>query len=256
MAGKDKTRLDLLLVDRGLAPSRERARALILAGAVEVDGRVVDKAGESVPAAAVVTLREADHGFASRGALKLAAGLDGFAIDPAGATCLDIGASTGGFTDLLLQRGARRVYAIDVGYGQLAWKLRQDQRVVVLERENIRHLDPAKVPEPGDLAVIDVSFISLTLVLRKVADLLGPPGGKPILCLVKPQFEAGRDQVGRGGVVRDPAARQGAIDKVKRWAEEHGFAAGDAIESPITGPAGNVEYLLLLRSPTDTATPA
>jgi 23S rRNA (cytidine1920-2'-O)/16S rRNA (cytidine1409-2'-O)-methyltransferase len=244
-----KTRLDVLLVDRGLAPSRERARALILAGMVEVDGRVVDKAGTAVGDGAVVALREADHGFASRGALKLEAGLDGHGVDPAGAVCLDVGASTGGFTDLLLQRGARKVYAIDVGYGQLAWKLRQDPRVVVLERENIRHLDPAKVPEPCDLAVIDVSFISLTLVLGKVAALLGPPGGKPIVALVKPQFEAGRDQVGRGGVVRDPAARRAAVDKVVQWATEHGFTAGEAIESPITGPAGNVEYLLLLRTP-------
>jgi 23S rRNA (cytidine1920-2'-O)/16S rRNA (cytidine1409-2'-O)-methyltransferase len=249
LAGKRKLRLDQLLVERGLAPSRERARALILAGAVEVGGRVADKAGDSVADDAQVTLREADHGFASRGALKLVAALDGFAIDPTGAICLDIGASTGGFTDLLLQRGARRVYAIDVGYGQLAWKLRQDARVVVLERENVRHLDPAKVPEPCDLAVIDVSFISLTLVLAKVAGLLQPPGGKPIICLVKPQFEAGRDQVGRGGVVRDPAARQAAVDKIRHWAAEHGFTAGEPIESPITGPAGNVEYLLLLRTP-------
>jgi 23S rRNA (cytidine1920-2'-O)/16S rRNA (cytidine1409-2'-O)-methyltransferase len=252
VAGKPKLRLDLLLVERGLAPSRERARALILAGAVEVDGRVADKAGESVPEGAQVTLREADHGFASRGALKLVAGLDGFGIDPAGAVCLDIGASTGGFTDVLLQRGARRVYAIDVGYGQLAWKLRQDPRVVVLERENVRHIDPAQVPEPCDLAVIDVSFISLTLVLRKVADLLAPPGGKPIVCLVKPQFEAGRDQVGRGGVVRDPEVRRAAVDKVRQWATGHGFAAGEALESPITGPAGNVEYLLLLRTPVES----
>ncbi len=249
LAGKGKRRLDLLLVERGLAPSRERAHALILAGAVEVDGQVVSKAGAPVAPGATVQLREADHGFASRGALKLQAGLDGFGIDPAGKVCLDIGASTGGFTDLLLQRGARRVYAIDVGYGQLAWKLRQDARVVVLERENVRHLDPAKIPEPCDLAVIDVSFISLTLVLGKVAELLGPPGGKPIIALVKPQFEAGREHVGKGGVVRDVAARLGAVDKVKRWASEHGFTAGEAIESPITGPAGNVEYLLLLRTP-------
>jgi len=243
-----KTRLDVALVERGLAPSRERARALILAGGVEVNGQVVDKAGAAVAGDAAVCLREADHGYASRGALKLRAGLDGFGVDPAGKTCLDIGASTGGFTDLLLERGARRVYAIDVGYGQLAWKLRQDPRVVVLERENIRHLDPAKVPEPCDLAVIDVSFISLTLVLGKVAELLGPPPGKPVVCLVKPQFEAGRAEVGKGGVVRDPAARQAAIDKVRSWAEASGFTAGEAIESPITGPAGNVEYLLLLRT--------
>ena len=244
-----KERLDKILVDRGLAPSRERARALILAGKVMIAGQVATKAGASIDLAAEVTLREEDHPYVSRGALKLIRGLDTFGIDPAGRVCLDIGASTGGFTDLLLRRGAARVYAIDVGYGQLAWTLRQDPRVIVLERENVRSMDLARVPEACDLAVIDVSFISLTLVLPRVVELLRPPPGKPILALVKPQFEAGREHVGKGGVVRDPAARLGAVDKVKEWARSRGFAIGDAVESPITGPAGNVEYLLLLHSP-------
>jgi 23S rRNA (cytidine1920-2'-O)/16S rRNA (cytidine1409-2'-O)-methyltransferase len=243
-----RERLDKLVVDRGLAPSRERAQALILAGKVTVGGEVVRKASTAVDAGAEVALREEDHPYVSRGALKLVKGLDSFAIDPTGMTCLDIGASTGGFTDVLLRRGAARVYAIDVGYGQLAWSIRQDPRVVVLERENVRAMDLGKVPEPCDLAVIDVSFISLTVVLPRIAELMRGPG-KPIVALVKPQFEAGREHVGKGGVVRDPDARQGAIDKVRTWALQHGFAAGDAVESPITGPAGNVEYLLLLRTP-------
>lgn len=243
-----RERLDKLVVDRGLAPTRARAQALILAGKVTVAGQVVTKAGTSVKADADVALREEDHPYVSRGALKLEAALAAFAVDPRGCVCLDIGASTGGFTDLLLRRGASKVYAIDVGYGQLAWSLRQDPRVVVLERENVRELDPAKVPEPCDLAVIDVSFISLTLVLPRVRELLGPPAGKSVIALVKPQFEAGREHVGKGGVVRDPAARQGAVDKVAGWAAAHGYTAGATVESPIHGPAGNVEILLHLRT--------
>ncbi len=242
-----RERLDKVLVDRGLAPTRARAQSLILAGKVTVRGEVVTKAGQAVAAEDEVALREEDHPYVSRGALKLVKGLDTFAIDPAGKVALDIGASTGGFTDVLLRRGASRVYAIDVGYGQLAWQLRQDPRVVVLERQNVRAMDLALVPEPCDLAVIDVSFISLTLVLPRVAELLQAPAGKPIIALVKPQFEVGRAQVGKGGVVRDEAARRGAIDKVVTWARAHGFEAGEAVESPITGPAGNVEYLLLLK---------
>jgi 23S rRNA (cytidine1920-2'-O)/16S rRNA (cytidine1409-2'-O)-methyltransferase len=244
-----RERLDKLVLDRGLAPSRERAQSLILAGQVLVDGQPATKAGAAVDTAAEIVLREPDHPYVSRGGLKLVKGLDAFAIDPQGAAALDVGASTGGFTDVLLKRGARRVYAIDVGYGQLAWSLRQDARVVVLERENVRSMDVGKVPEPCDLAVIDVSFISLTLVLPRVRDLLQPPPGKPIVTLVKPQFEAGREHVGAGGVVRDPAARQGAVDKVRAWAAGNGFVSEvDAVESPITGPAGNVELLLLLRT--------
>jgi 23S rRNA (cytidine1920-2'-O)/16S rRNA (cytidine1409-2'-O)-methyltransferase len=247
-----RARLDKLLLDRGLVASRERARALIMTGAVLVNGRPETKPGTPVDDAADIALRADDHPYVSRGALKLIRGLDAFAVDPQGAVALDIGASTGGFTDVLLRRGAARVYAIDVGYGQLAWSIRQDPRVVVLERHNIRNLDPALVPEPGDLAVIDVSFISLTLVLPRVRELLQPPADKPIVALVKPQFEVGRELVGKGGVVRDPAARRGAVDKIRAWAAANGFVAGDDVESPITGPAGNVEYLLLLR----TAPPA
>ena len=198
-----RQRLDKLLVDRGLAISRERANALVMSGNVLVGGHPATKPGTLVDPAAEIALRQEDHPYVSRGALKLVQGLDAFAIDPAGLSCLDIGASTGGFTDLLLRRGAARVYAIDVGYGQLAWALRQDPRVVVLERQNARNMDLALVPEPCGLAVIDVSFISLTIVLPRVAELLRPPAGKPIIALVKPQFEVGRDQVSRGGVVRN-----------------------------------------------------
>lgn len=251
-----RDRLDKVLVDRGLAPSRERARALILAGKVLVNGQPVTKAGHPLDPGAEVALREADHPYVSRGALKLIQGLDSFGVGVEGAVALDIGASTGGFTDVLLRRGAKRVYAIDVGYGQLAWSLRQDERVVVLERQNVREMDLALVPEPADLAVIDVSFISLTLVLPRIVELLRPPAGKPIVALVKPQFEAGREHVGKGGVVREPAARLAAVEKVKSWAVAHGLTAGDFVESPITGPAGNVEYLLLLRTGEPAGPPA
>ncbi|MGE0550315.1 MAG: TlyA family RNA methyltransferase [Kofleriaceae bacterium] len=243
-----RERLDKLLVDRGLVGSRERARALIMTGSVLVRGQPETKPGTLIDPACEITLQEPDHPYVSRGALKLVKGLDAFGIDPMNKVALDIGASTGGFTDLLLRRGAARVYAIDVGYGQLAWSLRQDPRVVVLERHNVRNIDLALVPEPCDLAVIDVSFISLTLVLPRIAELLRPPAGKPIVALVKPQFEVGREQVGKGGVVRDEAVRRGAVDKIRTWAAEHGFTAEQDVESPITGPAGNVEYLLLLRT--------
>jgi 23S rRNA (cytidine1920-2'-O)/16S rRNA (cytidine1409-2'-O)-methyltransferase len=243
-----RERLDKLLVDRGLVASRERARALVMSGAVLVRGQPETKAGTLVDTSSEITLREQDHPYVSRGALKLVKGLDTFGIDPTGLVALDVGASTGGFTDVLLRRGAAKVYAIDVGYGQLAWSIRQDPRVVVLERENVRNMELALVPEAAALAVIDVSFISLTLVLPRIAELLRPPPGKPIVALVKPQFEVGREHVGKGGVVRDEAARRGAVDKVRTWAAAHGFTAHDDVESPITGPAGNVEYLLLLRT--------
>ena len=243
-----RERLDKLLVDRGLAASRERAAALVMAGNVLVDGHPAGKPGNQVDVLSEIALRAEDHPYVSRGALKLVQGLDTFAIDPTGMVALDVGASTGGFTDVLLRRGATRVYAIDVGYGQLAWSLRQDPRVVVIERENVRNMDLTLVPEATDLAVIDVSFISLTLVLPRVAELLRAPAGKPLIVLVKPQFEVGRDQVARGGVVRDEAVRRSAVDKVRTWATANGFTAHEDIESPITGPAGNVEYLLLLRT--------
>ena len=253
-----RERLDKLLVDRGLVASRERARALVMSGAVLVRGQPETKPGTLLDPAVEITLREQDHPYVSRGALKLIKGLDAFSIDPSGKIALDIGASTGGFTDVLLQRGATRVYAIDVGYGQLAWQLRQDPRVVVLERTNVRNMDLALVPDEPDLAVIDVSFISLTLVLPRIAELLcapprgaelnRPSAGKPIVALVKPQFEVGKELVGKGGVVRDEAIRRSAVDKIRTWANANGFIAGEDVESPITGPAGNVEYLLLLRT--------
>ena len=243
-----RDRLDKLLVDRGLAMSRDHAAALVMTGAIQVNGQPAGKPGSQIDITAELTLRAEDHPYVSRGALKLVQGLDTFAIDPAGMVALDIGASTGGFTDVLLKRGATRVYAIDVAYGQLAWSLRQDPRVVVIERENVRNLDLALVPEPADLAVIDVSFISLTLVLPRVAQLLRAPVDKPVIVLVKPQFEVEREQVERGGVVRDEAARRGAVDKIRTWAAGHGFTSHEDVESPITGPAGNVEYLLLLRT--------
>lgn len=243
-----RERLDKLIVDRGLAASRDRAQALIMAGQVLVNGHPQTKAGAQIDPSAQIVLRGEDHPYVSRGALKLVMGLDTFGIDPTNAVALDIGASTGGFTDVLLRRGARRVYAIDVGYGQLAWSIRSDPKVVVLERENVRSIDLALVPEPCDLAVIDVSFISLTLVLSRIAELLRPPANKPIIALVKPQFEVGRELVNKGGVVRDEGARRGAVEKIRTWANANGFVAGEDVESPITGPAGNVEYLLLLRT--------
>jgi 23S rRNA (cytidine1920-2'-O)/16S rRNA (cytidine1409-2'-O)-methyltransferase len=242
-------RLDKLMVSRGLAPTRERAKALIDDGKVEVAGAIAQKPGTMVEPHAALSLREPDHPYVSRGGLKLEKGLDAFAIDPTGYVALDVGASTGGFTDVLLRRGAARVYAVDVGYGQIAWSLRQDPRVVVIERENIRYTGRDKVREPCDLAVIDVSFISLAKVLPNVAALIGPD--KPIVALVKPQFEVGKDKIGRGGVVRDQADRLGTVDAVKQWAADHGFAVGDHVESPIQGPAGNIEYLLSLRSPAE-----
>ena len=245
-----KKRADQLLVERGLAESRSRAQALIMAGLVMSGERKIAKAGDMLAEDAAIEVRGKDHPWMSRGGVKLDHGLRHFGFDVTGVVALDVGSSTGGFTDVLLRRGATRVYAIDVGYGQLAWSLRQDPRVVVLERENVRNMDLALVPEPCDLAVIDVSFISLTLVLPRIRELLREPYGKPIVALVKPQFEVGRDQVGKGGVVRDEAVRRSAVAKIRDWATANGFVAGDDVESPITGPAGNVEYLLLLRTAT------
>lgn len=226
--------------------SRERARALILARKVEVAGQIIDKAGAPVALDQEIRLLEEDHPYVSRGALKLVKALDHFGIEVAGLAALDVGASTGGFTDVLLRRGARRVFAIDVGYGQLAWSLRQDPRVILLERENIRYLESTRITEAVDLAVIDTSFISLTLVLPKVRDLLGID--KTVLALIKPQFEVGKGEVGKGGVVREPEKRQEAIQKIVHFAGANGFGVGGVVESPITGPAGNVEYLIHLRT--------
>jgi 23S rRNA (cytidine1920-2'-O)/16S rRNA (cytidine1409-2'-O)-methyltransferase len=252
-----RLRLDKVLVDRGLAPSRERARALIMEGKVLVADMPAEKPGTMVEPTVAIRLRGEDIPYVSRGGLKLAHALDHFALDVAGKVALDAGASTGGFTDVLLQRGAARVYAVDVGYGQLAWKLRQDPRVVVIERQNLRDLEQARIPEPLDLAVADLSFISLTLVLDKLAELLAGPGSggaaagarKPLVPLIKPQFEVGKGNVGKGGVVRDPALRQQAVDGVLAFARARGWEIGGVTESPILGPAGNVEFLALLRTP-------
>ena len=252
-----RLRLDQLVVDRGLAPSRARAQALILGGKVRTGsgdaGRVDRKAGDFVDGDLDIELVERDP-YVSRGGHKLAAALDAFAIDPARRTCLDVGASTGGFTDVLLQRGARRVYALDVGRGQLAEVLRADPRVVSMERTNARTITPATLPEPVSLAVIDVAFISLRLILAPVAIAFGGTGGD-IVALVKPQFEAGRAQV-RGGVVRDPAVHRATIEGVVTAAAIAGLAALDVIASPILGPEGNREFLLHLRVGAKRATPA
>lgn len=236
-----RMRLDQALVERGLAPSRARAQSLILAGVVRVGGEVADKAGRAVDASAVITVDAPDHPWVSRGGVKLAAALDAFGIDPGGLRCLDVGASTGGFTHVLLTRGATSVVALDVGRGQLDWSLRQDFRVTVFEGVNARFLTPGDLPGPFDLITVDVSFISLRLVLPALRPLLGASGH--LVALIKPQFEAGRGQVGKGGVVRDPAVREAAIGGVVAAAGVLGLRLLGRIASPIPGPAGNVEEL-------------
>jgi len=241
---KMKTRLDQLLVVRGLAKSRTQAQALILAGRVQVEGLTAPKAGALVPDEARITLKEPPSQFVSRGGEKLAGALDHFQVSPAGKTALDAGASTGGFTHCLLTRGARKVYAVDVGYGQLDAALRHDPRVVVLERVNLRHLPQGAIPDPIDLATLDLSFIALTLVLPKILEWLRP-GGK-VLALVKPQFEVGKGQVGKGGVVRDPEMQRAAVRKVAAAAAALGLQVNPAFPSPLKGPKGNQEYFLYL----------
>jgi 23S rRNA (cytidine1920-2'-O)/16S rRNA (cytidine1409-2'-O)-methyltransferase len=233
-----KKRLDILLVERELVDSRQQAQRLIMAGQVMVDGRMVDKPGTRVSQEADVTVKAALP-YVSRGGLKLEAALDRFAIEVTEVIAADVGASTGGFTDCLLQRGASKVYAIDVGYGQLAWRLRNDRRVIVMERVNVRHLEG--LPEPIDLATVDVSFISLELVLPVIIGFLKPHGD--IVTLIKPQFEAGRKQVGKGGVVKDLEVHRAVLRKVLLWAEGHGLTVRDLMASPLKGPAGNVEFL-------------
>ncbi len=242
-----RTRLDKLLVDRGLAGSRDRARRLIMSGEVWVAEARVDKPGTLVPIDAALEVRGADIPFVSRGGLKLDAALTHWNIDVGDLVAADIGASTGGFTDCLLQRGARHVYAIDVGYGQFAWKLRQDPRVELFERANVRAFDPSRLSQRTDLAAIDVSFISLRLVLPVVVQLVRPGG--IILALVKPQFEVGKGEVGKGGVVRDPAQQQAAVATVREFAEQLGLSCQGAYPSPILGPKGNQEHFLYLRTP-------
>ena len=241
----ERRRLDVEVAELGLAPSRARAQALILAGKVTVNGQVVTKAGTPVKAEAVVGVTEPDHPYASRGALKLEAAFDAFAIDPAGLDCLDVGASTGGFTDLMLVRGARRVIALDVGRGQLDWRLRTDDRVVVMEGINARRLGPDDLPFTAGLATIDVSFISLRLVVPALLPHLKP--GSHLVCLVKPQFEAGRDQVGKGGIVRDEGVRRRVIDDTVAAITEFGFELVGVIPSPIRGQKGNLEELAVFR---------
>lgn len=244
---KRGVRLDTLLVERGLAASRERARALILAGDVLVDGAPAPKAGTIVRADAAITLASPDHPYVGRGGLKLAHALDSFAIPVAGALALDIGASTGGFTDVLLQRGAARVVALDVGHGQLDWKLRTDPRVVAIERVNARTLSGEQLPDglrAFDIVTIDVSFISLRHILPVVPPLLRE--GAHVVALVKPQFEARRGEVGKGGIVRDEAVRLRVVDEVAAEADKLGLRRAGLIESPIAGMEGNKEFLLHL----------
>ena len=244
-ASMSRTRLDQLLVDRGLAESREKAKALILAGQVLVNGQKGDKPGSNIAADASVEVT-ARMPYVSRGGFKLAGALDHFGIDVAGRVCVDIGASTGGFTDCLLQRGATRVFAIDVGHGQLDWKLRNDPRVEVHEGVNARYLTPADFPVRFDLAVCDASFISVTLLIPAIASILTERG--EMVILVKPQFEAGKGEVGKGGIVRDPAQHQAACDKVRGVVEALGFKV-QLIDSPILGAEGNKEFLLYARRP-------
>jgi 23S rRNA (cytidine1920-2'-O)/16S rRNA (cytidine1409-2'-O)-methyltransferase len=245
MAARAATeRIDKLLVDRGLVGSRERAQRLVMAGQVFAGSTRVDKPGTRVAVDVPLEVRGEDHPFVSRGGVKLASVLDALAFDPTGMVALDVGASTGGFTDCLLQRGVRRVYAVDVGYGQLAWKLRADPRVVSIERTNVRQLDAERLGEPIDVATIDASFISLRLVLPAVRRLLAP--GKTIFALVKPQFEVGRGKVGKGGVVRDPAQHAAVLDELEAFARESGLMVRARHPSPILGPAGNREFFLAL----------
>ncbi len=243
MTKPSKTRADQLLVDRGLAESRARAQALVMAGVVFSGERRIDKPGLGLAADAPLEVRGRDHPWVSRGGLKLAHALDHFAIDPAGSVCLDVGASTGGFTDVLLARGAARVYAVDVGRGQLAWSLRQDARVVVLEGTNARYLGRAEVPEPVSLVVCDASFIGLRTVLPAPLALASP--GARLIALIKPQFEVGKARLGKGGVVRDPALHREVCEEIGAWlADQPGWRVRGLTESPIRGPEGNREFLI------------
>lgn len=231
------------MVDRGLAESRSKAQALILAGLVYADTRRIDKAGDMLPESQALTVKGQDHPWVSRGGLKLVKGLDAFGIDPTGMIGIDVGASTGGFTDVLLTRGAARVYAVDVGHGQLAWRLREDARVVVLEKTNARTLTAEIIPEPADIVVCDASFIGLETVLPAAMALTKP--GAYLVALIKPQFEVGKGRVGKGGVVREPELHQEVCDRISGWlAGQAGWTVLGIAESPITGPEGNKEFLI------------
>lgn len=241
-----KTRLDVLMVQRGLAESREKAKAVIMSGNVFVDGQREDKAGASFGEKAVIEVKGNPLKYVSRGGLKLEKAVECFEVSLTDRICMDVGSSTGGFTDCMLQNGARKVYAVDVGTNQLAWKLRQDERVTVMERTNIRYVTKEQIPEPVEFASIDVAFISLTKVLQPVKDLLVPDG--EIVALIKPQFEAGREQVGKKGVVRDRNVHLEVIERVLAYAESIGFAVRNLEYSPIKGPEGNIEYLAHLEN--------
>ena len=238
---KHKERLDMLLVQRGLCDSRSRAQAVIMSGEVYVQGQKCDKAGTAVEVDAPIEIRGNQCPYVSRGGLKLEKALRDFGVDPTGYVCSDSGASTGGFTDCLLQKGARKVFAIDVGYGQLVWSIRNDPRVVCMERTNIRYVTPEQLGEPLDLSVIDVSFISLKIVLPAIQALLKPTG--QVLCLIKPQFEAGKDKVGKKGVVREPSIHCEVLENFIAVAKELGFTILNLTFSPVKGPEGNIEFL-------------
>jgi 23S rRNA (cytidine1920-2'-O)/16S rRNA (cytidine1409-2'-O)-methyltransferase len=240
-----KERLDILLVNRGLAPSREKAKAMIMEGNVFVENEREDKAGSMFDTEASIEIKGNTLKYVSRGGLKLEKAMTHFDIVLEGKVCMDIGASTGGFTDCMLQNGARKVYAVDVGYGQFAWKLRQDARVVCMEKTNIRYVTPEDIADQLDFASVDVSFISLTKVLEPARELLRDGG--EMVCLIKPQFEAGREKVGKKGVVRDKAVHEEVIEKVITFAQTHGFSIQHLEYSPIKGPEGNIEYLVHIR---------
>lgn len=240
-----KTRLDQYLCTNGLAPSRERAKALIMAGVVYVNEEKSDKAGNLVPEGAHVEVRGGDLAYVSRGGLKLEKAMEVFPISPAGKMCMDVGASTGGFTDCMLQNGARKVYAVDVGYGQLAWKLRCDERVVNMERTNFRHVTPEMVPDAIECFSVDVSFISLKHIFPPLAAITTADAQG--VCLVKPQFEAGREKVGKKGVVREAGTHLEVIEAAAGYANENGFSALGLDYSPIKGPEGNIEFLLYVQ---------
>ena len=242
-----KERLDILLVKRGLAPSREKAKAMIMEGNVFVENQREDKAGTSIPENAKIEIKGNTLKYVSRGGLKLEKAMNHFDIEFQNKVCMDIGASTGGFTDCMLQNGASKVYAVDVGYGQFAWKLRTDERVVCMEKTNIRYVTPEDIGEPVDFSSIDVSFISLTKVLGPVKEILSPGG--EVVALIKPQFEAGREKVGKKGVVREKSTHLEVIQMVMAYAAEIGFEIRNLEFSPIKGPEGNIEYLLYLHKP-------
>lgn len=250
-----KERLDVLLVKQGLAPSREKAKALIMAGNVYVNGDREDKAGSVFDSeTAKIHVKGPALKYVSRGGLKLEKAMDVFGVNVDGKVCMDIGASTGGFTDCMLQNGAKKVFAVDVGYGQLAWKLRQDERVVCMEKTNIRYVTPEDIGEASDFASVDVSFISLTKVLPVAYHLLKDQGR--MVCLIKPQFEAGREKVGKKGVVRDPMVHEEVIQKVIDHVTSIGFAVLDLDYSPVKGPEGNIEYLLYIEKTEEIPAPA